>query len=47
MQLGAPKAATVAEEIATTEEEVGEEPPEPEWGMWRRVRAWFGSREFR
>jgi hypothetical protein len=47
LRLEAPKAAAEAEEIATTEEEVGEEPPEPDWGPWRRVRAWFGSREFR
>jgi hypothetical protein len=47
LRLEAPKAAAVAEEIATTEEEVAEDPTEPEWGMWRRVRAWFGSREFR
>lgn len=47
LRLEAPKAAAEAEEIATTEEEVGEEPPEPEWGIWRRVRTWFGSREFR
>jgi hypothetical protein len=47
LRLEAPKAAAEAEEIAITEEEVGEEQPEPEWGMWRRIRAWFGSREFR
>ena len=47
LRLEAPKAAAEAEEIAITEEEVDEEPPEAEWRPWRRVRAWFGSREFR